>query len=211
MLATTRHERFVREDYIRLQRLGIRSVRSGIRWHLVELRPGHYDFSSVLPMLRAARETGMHVIFDLAHYGWPNDLDIYSPAFVRRFSNYAHAVARVVGEESDTVPFFVPINEPSFWAWGADTGYFYPFIWGRGMEFKAQLVRAAIHGIEAIWSVQPHARVVHVDPLIHVVSQSPDPASRERAAAETRRAYQAWDMLAGRVMPELGGDINIWM
>ena len=61
---------------------GIRTVRDGLRWHLIETAPGRYDWSSFLPMLRAARDTGTQVIWDLAHYGWPDDLDIWSPAFV---------------------------------------------------------------------------------------------------------------------------------
>ena len=41
---------------------------------------GRYDWSSFLPMLRAARETGTQVLWDLLHYGWPDDLDIWRPA-----------------------------------------------------------------------------------------------------------------------------------
>jgi hypothetical protein len=43
--------------------------------------------SGFLPMLHAARQTGMQVNWDLLHWGWPDDLDIWSPAFVTRFGN----------------------------------------------------------------------------------------------------------------------------
>src|SRR4051812_15506496 len=82
MVASTRHEELAADDYRLLQRHGINTARDGLRWHLIEASPGRYDFSSALGMLRAARETGMPVIWDLWHYGWPDDLDIFSAAFV---------------------------------------------------------------------------------------------------------------------------------
>ena len=34
----------------------MRGARDGVRWHLVEAAPGRYDWSSVLPQMRAARD-----------------------------------------------------------------------------------------------------------------------------------------------------------
>ncbi len=39
-------------------------------------------------MLQAARDTGTQVIWDMMHYGWPDDLDVWSPAFVDRFARW---------------------------------------------------------------------------------------------------------------------------
>src|SRR3712207_8963919 len=39
-----------------------------------ETAPGRYDWSSFLPMLRAARDRGIQVIWDLCHYGWPENI-----------------------------------------------------------------------------------------------------------------------------------------
>src|SRR5439155_6490446 len=58
LIAATAHDRFAAEDYARLKTRGLRVAREGARWHLIEQTPGHYDFSSVLPLLRAARATG---------------------------------------------------------------------------------------------------------------------------------------------------------
>ena len=103
---------------------GIRTVRDGLRWHLIETSPGQYDWSSFLPMLRAARSTGTQVIWDLCHWGWPDDLDIWSPAFIDRFERFAGAVARIVKDETEGVPFYVPVNEISFWSWaGGSLGF----------------------------------------------------------------------------------------
>ena len=53
-IAATRHDRFAREDYLRLQGQGMRVAREGLRWHLIERQPGTYDFASALPLVRAA-------------------------------------------------------------------------------------------------------------------------------------------------------------
>src|SRR6476660_8935029 len=73
MVRATRHDELARGDYQMLQRHGILTARDGLRWHVIERAPGIYDFSSAIPMLDAARATGMQVIWDLWHYGWPDD------------------------------------------------------------------------------------------------------------------------------------------
>ncbi|MEA1648704.1 hypothetical protein UAJ10_06710 [Nitrospirillum sp. BR 11164] len=121
ILAATGHDRHAEADYRLLAAAGIHAVRDGMRWHRVEVGPGWYDWSTVLPQLRAARAAGIQVIWDLCHYGWPDDLDIWSPAFVDRFAGFAAAAARLVRTESDAIPFFCPINEISFLAWAGGT------------------------------------------------------------------------------------------
>jgi hypothetical protein len=111
MIAATGHDLNARADYHMLAEHGIRTVRDGLRWHLIETAPGFYDWSSFLPMLRAARETGTQVIWDLAHWGWPDDLEIWQPAFIDRFARFARAVAQIVRDETAAVPFYVPVNE----------------------------------------------------------------------------------------------------
>src|SRR5688500_12066563 len=206
LLAATNHPQHAVADFRRLQAQGIFTARSGIRWHLIETKPYHYEFSSALPVLHAARETGMQVIWDLCHYGWPDDLDIFSPAFVERFQHFAAAFARLLNAETDATPFLTPINEISYFAWASgDVGCMYPFHKNRGDELKAQLVRASIAAIEATWAVSPKARMVIIDPVINIVADPKRPQDREAAKTYTQAQYQAWDMLAGRLAPELGG------
>jgi beta-glucosidase/6-phospho-beta-glucosidase/beta-galactosidase len=159
-------------------------------------------------MIRAAEDTGIQIIWDICHYGWPDGLDVFKPEFVRRFCAFARAFASVVSNESDATPYFTPMNEISFLAWGAgDVGFLNPFATGRGLELKCQLVRATIAAIDGIRDVAPHARIVHVDPLINVVPRpGADAGEREQAAAYTRAQFQSFDMLAGRDWPQLGGD-----
>jgi beta-glucosidase/6-phospho-beta-glucosidase/beta-galactosidase len=206
VIRATAHDQFARQDYERLASLGMRTVRDGLRWHLIEREPGTYDFSSVLPMLTAARQAGVEVIWDLLHYGWPDDLDIFSEAFVHRFAAFARAFTELASAHTNGPVWVVPVNEISFFAWaGGDIGIFNPFARHRGDELKLQLVRAVIVSIRAMRQVNPNVRIVHTEPMINVV---PDPARpHEAAAAEGHRQaqYAALDMIAGRAHPELGG------
>ena len=70
---------------------------------------------------------------------------------------------------------------------------------------KRQLVRAAIAAIEAIWDVEPQARIVHAEPAINIVADPARPDEQKVAEGHRLAQYQSWDMLAGRLCPELGG------
>lgn len=204
--AATCHDKFPVADYQRLQQQGIYTVREGICWHLIEQSPEKYDFSSALPIIRAARDTKMQVIWDLFHYGWPDDIDIFSPEFVSRFAKMVRAFMEVLTEETDETPFVTPVNEISFIAWaGGDFAYINPFAKGRGDELKIQLIKAAIAAIESVWEVNPRSRIVQTDPVINVIGDPDKPEERHEAEAYHLSQYQAWDMLAGRFRPELGG------
>jgi hypothetical protein len=207
LLTSTAHDRLFAKDYQLLARHGIRAARDGLRWHLIETSPGTYDWSSFLPMLRAAQDNDVQVVWDLCHYGWPDDIDIWSPAFVDRFARFAAEAAKVIVSETGSAPIVCPINEISFWAWaGGDVGRFNPCQHGRGADLKRQLVRSTIAAIEAIRAVEPRARFITAEPLIHVDPGAGD-ADHARGAEIYRLAqFEALDMLAGALEPELGGD-----
>jgi hypothetical protein len=206
LIAATQHDKFAELDYARLREQGMGIAREGLRWHLVEQTPGHYDFSSALPIVRAATETGTQVIWDLCHFGWPDHIDLFKPEFVFSLARYGAAFARWLARQMDGTGFFVPVNEISFFSWAAgDEGSMYPFVTRRGFELKTQLVRAAIETMDAIWSVMPEARFMHVDPVIHVVASEKRPEEAPEAEAYRLSQFQAWDMLSGRLWPELGG------
>jgi beta-glucosidase/6-phospho-beta-glucosidase/beta-galactosidase len=207
LIASTEHDKFAHQDYARLHRQGLRVAREGVRWHLAEPSPGHYDFSSVQPIARAARVTGTQVVWDLCHFGWPEHLDLFKPEFVTRLAAFGAAFARWLSTESDAPGFFVPVNEISFFSWAAgDEGSMFPFVTNRGFELKAQLVRASIEAMKAIWQIMPKARFVHVDPIIHVIAHPNHPEERDAAAAYRLSQFQAFDMIGGRLWPELGGE-----
>ena len=206
MLNATQHDRFVREDYAALRSMRIRTVRDTLRWHRVETAPGTYDFTTVDPYIDAANEAGTEVIWDLLHYGWPDGLDIYSPEFVDRFARFSTAIARHLRARVAGQRFYTPVNELSFFAWAAgEVGWFHPFSRHRGGDLKRQLVRAWIAGVDAIRAVDPAARIVSVEPIIHTVPRRGRPDVGGRAAGQNASQWEAWDLITGRAEPELGG------
>ncbi len=206
VIAASRHDALAAGDYRALQRHGILTVRDGLRWHLIEAAPGRYDWSSLEGQLAGAAAGGTQVIWDLLHYGWPDDVDIWSPAFVARFAAFAAAAARVIGPRTTGTRFYAPVNEVSFFAWGGgDAAYLNPFARGRGYELKVQLARAAIAAMEAILRVDPAARFVHADPVINVVTDPGRPWQAPHAEGHRQAQFQGWDLIAGRMWPQIGG------
>ena len=207
LLAATGHDENAEADYRQLREHHMLTVRDGLRWPLIETRPGHYDWSSFIPMLRAAIVTNTQVIWDLMHYGWPDDLDIWSPFFVSRFSRYAASAARLIKLETDATPFYCPINEISFHAWaGGEGDYLNPFARGRGLELKVQLTRAAISAMHEILAVDSRARFVHCEPAINIVRNPSRPHERLDAEHARQAQFQAFDMISGATWPQLGGE-----
>ena len=75
LIRATGHDRHVLRDYRLCAEFGFRTVRDGLRWHLIGKTSGKYDWSSWMPMLEAAEEAGVQVIWDLFHYGSPDCID----------------------------------------------------------------------------------------------------------------------------------------
>jgi beta-glucosidase/6-phospho-beta-glucosidase/beta-galactosidase len=209
----TQHREHADEDYGMLRGLGIAVAREGIPWPLVDCA-GRYDFSYIDPFLDAQRRHQILPIWDLCHYGYPDDLDPYGDQFAERFAAYARAAAAYVSErQAQDLHFFTPMNEITFfgymageWAWAA------PF--GRDREtrrrFTLALCRADIAGVRAIREVLPDARMVHIDPLILVV---PPPDRADLADEAWRETYDdaffAFDVIGGLRHPELSGAPDI--
>ena len=189
-LVLTGHDSVVLEDYRRLRQIGIRTVRDGLRWNLVD-RSGILDFSSAMPYVQAAERLGMTVIWDLFHYGYPPDLDPFDRHdFTARFRAYCGAFARLLVERGNGksfvhgngVRFYTVVNEISFFAWaGGEVGIFAPHAKGRGAELKSILAAAAIAGMRAILEVDPGARFVHCDPVVHVTEPAEAPWLQDEA------------------------------
>ncbi len=206
-VAATQHDKCLDEDYRLLRASGIRAARDAVRWPLVDRR-GRHDFSTLKPLVEAGRRHGVEVIYDLFHFGFPRDVDLFSESFPARFAEYCAAVARFVASEAEGTCYFTPINEPSYFSWAAgEEGLFAPYCRGRGWELKVALIRAAIQGIDSIRSVCPGARFVNVDPVCRVAAPPGRPDLQDEADSFNRNVvFQGWDMLAGTLLPELGGN-----
>lgn len=197
LIRNTNHDVFAEVDYRLLRAAGICTVRDGLRWHLIERRPGLYDWSSFLPMLHASITTGTQVIWDLCHWGIPADLDLFSPDFVQRFAAFAYACASLIAEHTSEPPLFCPVNEISFWSWvGGGVGAFHPHLTDRADDVKRQLLRATQAAIQAIRRVDLRARFIQPEPLINVVADRHKPEDRPEAECHAAGQYQAWDWLA---------------
>jgi beta-glucosidase/6-phospho-beta-glucosidase/beta-galactosidase len=209
-IAAQQHDRFALQDYRLARQMELATARDGLRWHLIEPSPGAYDWSSWRPMLQAAREADVQVIWDLWHYGTPDWLDIFSPAFVNRIAAFARAAAEIHRAETDQVPLWCPLNEINFYAFIAgEVPEFHPYASGRAHELKRQLVRAGVAMVDALRQVDARARIVWCEPAINVL---PDSSSADDvAAARTRHLsqFEAFDMLSGSSAPELGGREDI--
>jgi hypothetical protein len=206
LIQSTRHDRWADLDYARLRAAGMAGAREGVGWTRAEVAPGIYDFGSALSILRAAERHHVQVVWDLMHFGWPDDVDIFSASFPGRLGRYARAFAEWLKNESDGPAMFAPINEISFLAWaGGDVRCMNPFEAARGVELKVQLVLASIESIEAVRSVLPRARFLQPEPVINIVANPDRPKTWRRVESDHLLQYQTWDMLTGKVWPSLGG------
>lgn len=206
VISGTGHDRAAEADYRALAMHGILTLRDGVRWHLVEQTPDEFDWTSLASQLAAAKATGSEAIWDLLHYGWPDDIDIWSPAFVPRFARFAAEASRVIRAQTPGTRFYCPINEISFLSWaGGDAAYLNPFAHGRGFELKVQLARAAVAAMDAIRTIDPAARFVHADPVINVITDPSRPWDAPHAEGTRQAQFQSWDMIAGRIWPQVGG------
>jgi hypothetical protein len=204
MIAATGHDRLVREDYLSCARHGLLTVRDGLRWHLIEREPGRFDWSSWLPMLEAAAETGVQVMWDLFHYGSPDGLDQGSEDFIHSYAHFAAEAVRFHREVTGAAAIVCPLNEISFLSWAARNSVFPPIGVGREEGWLSRhLVATAVAGMRAMRQADPDCRFIWAEPLINV---RPATAS-DAAGAEAKRLsqYHAYDMLSGRTAPELGG------
>jgi len=203
--ALTQHQTQAAADYRRADEFSMRTARESVGWRLSE-RSGRFDFSHVETRARAAAARDVQVVWTLLHYGWPRDLEILGDDFVPRFARYAGAAARYLGRFGKAAPVFIPIHEISYLAWALCEGgvmHGGRDLRGRTGEVKRQLVRAALAACDAIWQVTPCARIMHTDPLVHIVAPPGNPDAG--AALQRERQFEALDMLGGHQAPELGG------
>ncbi|HEX8461087.1 MAG TPA: amine oxidase [Segetibacter sp.] len=209
MLTTTGHIQLIDQDYKSLKPFNISTVREGVRWSVVEKRAYQYDWSAVAYMIEKGKANGIQQIWDLCHFGFPDDLTPLHPMFSRRFAalcrSFVHFYRSVLPDEQLIV---TPINEVSFLSWlGGDVQATSPYCWGRGWDVKYALMRAFIEGVAAMKEIDPAIKIMTTEPLVNMVP--PFAATEEEitgAAQYHEWQFQSVDMLIGDVSPELGGN-----
>lgn len=207
LLHDTGHDTRVDEDYANLAATGIRAVREGIRWGFVERRPFEYDFSEVVNRIRAGLRHGIVQCWDICHFGYPDDLSPCHPLFSQRFAAVCQAFVQVFRQEAPQAPLVItPINEISFLSWhSGDMRGTVPFAVNSGWDIKYHLCKASVAGIRAIRAMDSTAKILLVDPLIHVHPRDGHPEDVEVAARLNEDQFQALDIILGQRCPELGG------
>lgn len=204
----TQHAIHAEADYRALREFGIHTVRETVGWRLVE-RGGRFDFSTLQSRLDAARECGMEIAWTFCHYGWPDDVDIFSDEWIGRFTRFCRNTSTFLAPFSAEAPIYTPINEISFLAWAVcEMTMIHQHRGARasdGYALKMRLVKAALAGCAAIREVEPRARMLMVDPAIHIVAPPGKEDLAEAARHERSFQFHAWDMLAGMREPQLGG------
>lgn len=130
LIEITGHDRFINEDYKSLKDLEIKTVREGIRWSKVEKTPYNYDWTQVEEIIINAKNNGIQVIWDICHFGFPDDLTPLHPMFARRFSHICQAFVK---KYRSLIPYgeliITPINEVSFLSWlGGDARGTSPYL-----------------------------------------------------------------------------------
>lgn len=207
-LPLTGHLSLLRNDYEDLRPFNIRTVREGIRWSQVEKTAYQYDWSTVGQMLAEGHRQGIQQVWDLCHFGYPDDLTPLHPMFARRFAALCRAFVRFYRDRyPDDRLIVTPINEVSFISWlGGDVRGTSPYCTNQGWRVKYGLMRAYIEGVAAMRELDPGIRILTTEPLVHIVPPlKATPKQRQEAAAAHKNQFQSVDMLAGKISPELGG------
>lgn len=209
LIRATGHDKHVSGDYRLCRDLGFRTIRDGLRWHRIETSPGRYDWSSWLPMLEAAEEMGMQILWDLFHYGSPDCIDQAAPDFPQRFTDFALAAVEMHQSVSRRPMFVCPLNEINFLSWAVDDGYFPQVGPDQRGWFKEQLVRTAISAARAIKERWPDTTIVWAEPLIHIAPHDRRRSTLRAAQNNLLGMYEAYDWIIGIARPELGGDRSL--
>jgi hypothetical protein len=207
-LTLTGHLQLIDEDYVALAPFQVRTVREGIRWAQIEKTPYRYDFSTVKTMLAAGQRHGIQQVWDLCHFGYPDDLTPLHPLFAQRFAALCRAFVQFYrSERPDDTLIVTPINEVSFISWlGGEVRGTSPYCHHQGWDVKYGLMRAYIEGAHALREADPSIRMLSTEPLVHIVPPlHATPRERRWAREAHDNQFQATDILSGRMCPELGG------
>ena len=198
------------EDYARLSGTGIRTIRESIGWRASTDATGQLDKAALRQRADIAEAHGLQVIWTIHHYGVPEGIDFFAADFVERFADFCGQVSRTLCGVTDEPSIYQPVNEISFLSWAVShSNLIYPYNGDSphdSYELKCRLVTAALRGCDAIWANEAQARMVHNDPVVHIVA-APGASREELCQVEAIRLHQfeAWDMLCGKAEPALGG------
>ena len=184
------------EDLPMVASYGIRYLRYGIPFHVVDRGTGTYDWAWTDRALETLRDAGLEPIADLLHFGVPDDISgIGDPRLPARYLAYATAFA----ERYPWVRYYTPVNEPQVTATlSANHGWWNERTtdlqgWIRAIDNVATCAASAM---EMIRERRPDAIFLQSD-----AAESFLPANAAALDAATflaERQYVGWDLAYGR-------------
>ncbi|MBT2502256.1 family 1 glycosylhydrolase [Curtobacterium sp. ISL-83] len=202
----TEHTERWRDDLDAVLDLGVTALRYGVRWPLVHLAPGVFDWAELDERLAYATGLGLTVIADLVHYGTPTWLDgsFADPRYVDAIAEFSAAFAtRYAG----IVDHLTPLNEPLTTASFAGLrGVWPPALtgWGGWTTVTLAIAEGITAATEAIRAANPDAVIVHVEAGTLVSTQ--DAALDDHARLLRDLGWLPTDLMLGRV----GEDHPMW-
>ncbi|HVL54614.1 MAG TPA: family 1 glycosylhydrolase [Vitreimonas sp.] len=195
-LRTTGHWDRYAEDLALVAGWGIRYLRYGVPFHVVDRDPQRRDWAWTDRAFGTLRELGIEPIADLLHFGVPDDLRGFGdPRLPDRFVSYARAFA----ERYPWARWYTPVNEPLVGAtFSAHLGW-----WNERAADERSFVAAidgasacAAAGMAAIRERRPDAVFVQSDAC--ETWQATSPAALEHVAFLRERRFVSWDLAYGR-------------
>ncbi|KQO65152.1 family 1 glycosylhydrolase [Curtobacterium sp. Leaf261] len=201
----TEHTTRWRADLDAVRDLGVTALRYGVRWPLVHLAPGLFDWAELDERLAYATSLGLTVIADLVHYGTPTWLDdsFADPRYVDAIAEFSAAfAARYRGVVDHVTPLNEPLTTASF---AGLRGVWPPALtgWEGWTTVTLALAEGIVASVEAIRAANPGAVIVHVEAsTIATPSDPSDEALVEHAALLTDLGWVATDLVLGLVGSE---------
>lgn len=197
-----------RTDDLRLfSELGIRRLRYPALWEWVEKEPGERDWRKVDLTLNELRRLQLQPIIGLLHHGsGPRFTNLLDDDFPERFADYARDFAKRYTWVTD----YTPVNEPLTTArFSGLYGVWYPHQRNDCSFLKCLInqVHATQLAMQAIWSIQPKARLIHTEDLGKAQATEP---LQEQCDFENQRRWLSCDLMLGRVTDHhpLAGYLN---
>jgi beta-galactosidase GanA len=100
-------DRYMAPHWPRLKQMHLNTVLAPVYWELIEPTEGHFDWSSVDSLIKAARANDLKLIF-LWFGAWKNSMSTYVPAWVKRDQRRFPRAQLPNGQGIDILSAFAP-------------------------------------------------------------------------------------------------------
>ena len=183
-------------DLEQFAKLGIQSLRTALHWERFTVTHSWDEWDVLIETMRRLK---IQPIVGLLHHGsGPLGTDLLDPGFPEKLAAFALKVARRYPDVLD----YTPVNEPQTTARFATLyGLWYPHHQSMRSHVRAifNQVKGIVLAMQAIRTVQPHARLVHTEDGGQTF------ATPQLESYRVEREHRRWlglDLLCGRVDQE---------